>query len=236
MAKRAREDAANEERPKREERERRILDAAVELLQKWGYRKTTLEDIAREARVAKGTLYLSWPTRDKLFMAIIEREQTRLLREIVSRMEADPADLTLIGLVKHSIRATLQNPVTRALILQDAEFLGELIIREFNAASYQAQLDGYMALLQFLRENCLIRDDIELQEQALAVVSASWGVLLVNPLLPDNLRISDEQMISIVVTTLKRLLEPDIPPTEEQRRIGENAFRAYMNQALANPL
>jgi AcrR family transcriptional regulator len=226
---------ASEERSKREIREQRILDAAIELLQKWGYRKTTLEDIAREARVAKGTIYLSWPTREKLFIAIIDREQTRLLSEIARRMEADPEGMTLIGLVKHSILATLANPVTRALILQDVDFLGELIIREVNTNTYQAQLEGYMALLQFLRDAGLIRTDIALQDQALALVGASWGPLLVNPLLPAELRMSDEQMVSIVVVTLKRLLEPDIPPTAEQRQRGEQAFRAYMEQAIANP-
>ena len=184
--------------------------------------------------MAKGTIYLYWPTREKLFIAIIEREQVKLLEEIARRMDNDPEGMTLIGLVKHSILATLVNPITRAIILQDSESLGEWIVREYNASAYKAQLEGYMALLQFLRANSLIRDDIELQEQALAVVSASWGVLLVNPLLPGDLRLSDEQMVSIVTTTLKRLLEPDIPPTAEQRKVGEQAFRVYVEQMIAD--
>jgi AcrR family transcriptional regulator len=218
---------------KREEREKRILDAAATLAQKWGYRKTTLEDIAKEARVAKGTIYLYWSTREKLFMAVIEREQVRLLEEIARRMDSDPEGMTLIGLVKHSILATLVNPITRAIVLQDSEALGEWIVREYNASAYKAQLEGYMALLQFLRANGLIRDDIDLQEQALAVVSAAWGVLLVNPLLPGDLHLSDEQMVAIVIITLKRLLEPDIPPSAEQRQIGEQTFRAYVKQLVA---
>jgi AcrR family transcriptional regulator len=206
----------------------------MKLLQKWGYRKTTLEDIAREARVAKGTIYLYWPTREKLFMAIIEREQGHLLSEIARRMEEDPEGMTLIGLVKHSILATLENPVTRALILQDTNFLGELIIRELNAVTYQAQLTGYMALLQTLRDMGLIRSDIELQEQALAVITASWGPLLINPLLPGAMHLSDEQMVSLVITTLKRLLEPDIPPAAEQRQQEKRIFRAYIEQAFSS--
>ena len=208
----------------------------MELLQKWGYRKTTLEDIAREANVAKGTIYLYWSTREKLFMAIIEREQTKLLSEIARRMDNDPAGMTLIGLIKHSVLATLENPVARALILQDTDFLGKLIIREFNATSYQAQLTGYMTLLQTLRNANLIRADIELEEQALAVVSASWGPLLINPLLPGELHLSDEQTVSLIVTTLKRLLEPDLPPTEEQRQIGEQLFRTYVESLTENSL
>lgn len=235
MAKRATDRDAGSERSKRGEREKRILDAAIELLQKWGYRKTTLEDIAREAGVAKGTIYLYWPTREKLFMAIIEREESKLLGEIARRMEDDPEGMNLIGLTKHSILATLANPVMKALILQDTQFLGELLVREFNNANAEAQLAGYMTILQRLREIGLIRSDIDLQDQALSALTSSWGPLLVNPLLPPGQHLSDERMVSIVVTTLKRLLEPDIPPTREQRQQGEQIFRAYIEQLAISP-
>ena len=89
------EQEAGRELSKREEREQRILDAAGELIQKWGYRKTTIEDIAKQARVAKGTIYLHWKTREELFMALIYREETRLFTEIGQNMADDPDGLTL---------------------------------------------------------------------------------------------------------------------------------------------
>lgn len=49
-----------EERSKRQERAHRILDAAAELVLRWGYKKTTIDDIAKQAKVAKGTIYLHW--------------------------------------------------------------------------------------------------------------------------------------------------------------------------------
>ena len=45
-----------EEKSKRQDRARRILDAAAELIQRWGYNKTTIDDIARQAGGAKGTI------------------------------------------------------------------------------------------------------------------------------------------------------------------------------------
>ncbi|HEV2653667.1 MAG TPA: TetR family transcriptional regulator, partial [Ktedonobacteraceae bacterium] len=53
----------SKERSKREQREERILDAAAELMVRWGYNKTTIDDIVRSAGVAKGTIYLHWKTR-----------------------------------------------------------------------------------------------------------------------------------------------------------------------------
>ncbi len=43
----------------RQRREERLLDAATTLLVRWGYRKTTIDDVAREAGVGKGTIYLA---------------------------------------------------------------------------------------------------------------------------------------------------------------------------------
>jgi Bacterial regulatory proteins, tetR family len=43
---------------RREARAQRILDAAVALILRWGFQKITLDDVSRQARVAKGTMYL----------------------------------------------------------------------------------------------------------------------------------------------------------------------------------
>jgi Bacterial regulatory proteins, tetR family len=45
----------------RQRREERILDAAAALLVRWGFRKTTIDDVAREAGVGKGTSCLALP-------------------------------------------------------------------------------------------------------------------------------------------------------------------------------
>lgn len=59
---------------RRQERAHRILDAAAALILRWGYNKTTVDDIAREAGVAKGTIYLHWKMKEDLFGALIQRE------------------------------------------------------------------------------------------------------------------------------------------------------------------
>lgn len=41
-------------------RKQRLLDTAAAGLLRWGYRKTILDDVAREAGVGKGALYLYW--------------------------------------------------------------------------------------------------------------------------------------------------------------------------------
>lgn len=47
-----------------------ILDAALDLFRNYGYRRTSMEDIAQAAGVAKGTLYLYFKSKDELFEAL----------------------------------------------------------------------------------------------------------------------------------------------------------------------
>ena len=47
-----------------------ILAAALTLFGRYGYRRTSIDDIAREAGVAKGTLYLYVESKDALFRTL----------------------------------------------------------------------------------------------------------------------------------------------------------------------
>ena len=99
---------------KRRQRAQRILDAAAALILRWGYNKTTIDDIARQSGVAKGTIYLHWKTREDLFTALMKREKAELAADVQQRIAADPAGATLRGLLKHSALALMQRPLMKA--------------------------------------------------------------------------------------------------------------------------
>ena len=54
------------------ERRQRILEAGRYLILRQGLKATTMEAVAREARVAKPTLYAYFPDKDAVFGAIVE--------------------------------------------------------------------------------------------------------------------------------------------------------------------
>ena len=64
-----------------------ILDATDRLLARYGYRKMTVEDIASEARIGKGTIYLHFSSKEEVVLSHVDRIVDRLkdrLREIGS--------------------------------------------------------------------------------------------------------------------------------------------------------
>jgi AcrR family transcriptional regulator len=50
-----------------------ILDAADGLLNQFGYKKMTMDNLAQEIGIAKGTLYLHFPSKEELVLAHIDR-------------------------------------------------------------------------------------------------------------------------------------------------------------------
>lgn len=63
----------------RREREALILQAAEEVLAEKGYHETSIDEIAARVGIAKGTVYLHFPSKEELVVAIFEREMRKLL-------------------------------------------------------------------------------------------------------------------------------------------------------------
>src|SRR5215470_6020227 len=100
----------------RTSREERILDAAATLLVRWGYRKTTIDDVAREAGVAKGTIYLHWRDKNELFRAAIWRECQKATEDTKQRIAADPEGGLFHRVWTHGLLAVFSNPLVAALM------------------------------------------------------------------------------------------------------------------------
>jgi AcrR family transcriptional regulator len=58
-----------------------ILDAALRVFGQYGYRRTSMDDIAREAGIGKGTIYLSFAGKDEVFRALSQSLSQRMLND-----------------------------------------------------------------------------------------------------------------------------------------------------------
>ena len=55
-----------------------ILDAADRLLARYGYRKMTIDDVAKEVGIGKGTIYLHFKSKEEIALARVDRIVDRL--------------------------------------------------------------------------------------------------------------------------------------------------------------
>ena len=68
-----------------------ILDTAKKMFARYGLQKTTLDEVARMARVAKATIYNYFGSKDQVYMEVLRRE----MDDIVSKISSSVAQVTL---------------------------------------------------------------------------------------------------------------------------------------------
>jgi len=112
-------------RPSRDEAERiggKILDVATTLFLTDGYRATSIETIARRARISKRTFYHRFPDKAALFGAVVRR--------IVERLRP-PNDAALFtGGTLEEILLGLARVILRAALMPEALGLHRVIVAE----------------------------------------------------------------------------------------------------------
>lgn len=54
-------------------RKTELLTAARTIFTRKGFHRATMDDVSREAGISKGALYLYFPSKEKMFMALIEK-------------------------------------------------------------------------------------------------------------------------------------------------------------------
>src|SRR5580704_17663249 len=114
----------------------RILDAAQSLFLRYGVKRTSLDDVVREAGIAKGTLYLYFDSKDALFAAIAERLCAEVLRnaqeEIASSSSITPRIVGCLDAYIGSMhRLTAESPHV-AELTESKEALAAAIYGAFN--------------------------------------------------------------------------------------------------------
>jgi AcrR family transcriptional regulator len=101
------------DRKKRERQERRnaILDAAELLVEKQGLESIRMDDIAAQADVSKGTLYLYFKNKVEIALALHNRGVRVLHQELSGEMVKEGSGLQLLQRMNHSfLRFAREHP------------------------------------------------------------------------------------------------------------------------------
>jgi TetR/AcrR family transcriptional regulator, repressor for uid operon len=102
----------------------RILNAALAVLSEFGFRKSSMEDVARAAGVSRVTLYRRFTDKDALVHEVILREARRSLTGIIREMasEKSPEERFVRGFVA-TVMVARRHPLFRKLIEGETEII-----------------------------------------------------------------------------------------------------------------
>jgi AcrR family transcriptional regulator len=114
-----------------EQRREQLIDAALAVILKEGYRGVSIEAIAREAGVTRPVVYDHFPNLARLLHALVEREERYSLAQLEEVVPHDLADRDPLGLISEGVRrfldAVTSRPATWRLILLPLDGTPEIV-------------------------------------------------------------------------------------------------------------
>ena len=205
-------------------RAERLLDAASALLVRYGYRKTTIDDVAREAGVGKGTIYLHWKDKNALFRAAIWREQQRFNEELQRRIAADPEGGLLHRIAAHGMLAAMSSPLVAAIVGGRSDIVGGFF-GAMDSGSLQQLVGTGDAYIRELQRAGLIRADLPASIIAYLLGALKMGMFNSPELHGREPLPTTEQLAEAFSDLIRRWLEPEQPPQSSD--VGKQLLAKY---------
>lgn len=154
-----------------------LLKTAQKLFARFGFNKTTVDEIASAAHIAKSTLYHHFASKEDIFRAVIEREGQTLAIRIRDAVEA-------AGTTQEKLRAYV---ITRMGHLRElANFYSALrdeylehypFIESVRQKDFEDEMAMFREILsEGLRKKALNLREGEIEVTALAVITALKGL------------------------------------------------------------
>ena len=192
-----------------------ILDAANDLLGRYGYHKMTVEDIADEVGIGKGTIYLHFPSKEEVVLSTIDRLVDRLLLEL-GKLAEGPG----------SVGSRLESMLVTRIVFRfdhrhhDSKSMDELLsaLRPAFLQRRERYFAAEEAVLAQVLEEGRAHGDFAVDD---AAATAHTLVLATNALLPYSLsarELGKRKHVAEQAASLARLLVRGLAPSPRSRK------------------
>jgi TetR/AcrR family fatty acid metabolism transcriptional regulator len=161
-------------RDKNPEKRIRILDAALKIFASRGFYNAKVSEVAREAGVADGTIYLYFESKDALLIALFEDRMQRIIaraNDEIARSEGTVLDKIRQAIALH-LSLVLDDPDLAEFITVELRQSGKFV-KEYDNPKFTEYLRIFRDLILAGQEQGLIRRTVD----ARLVVRAIFGAL-----------------------------------------------------------
>ena len=145
---------------KKRDKRRHILEAAVSVFARAGFHKSRVSDIAREADVADGTIYLYFKSKDDILISIFEETMS----EMIDRVERaiadvdDPLERLHHFAVNHMENVETNREVAKVLLVELR--LSNTFMKEYKPTRLQTYMDIIGRLIEEGQQRGVVRADV----------------------------------------------------------------------------
>jgi AcrR family transcriptional regulator len=179
-----------------------ILDAATHAFARHGFKKASIDEIARAAGVAKGTVYLACETKEDLFYQVVHREVRAWTADVAKLVDPRvPADQLLMQCGLASRAYLHKRPLVRDLVFGSHQLLLPEWADRLDQLRELGRVNAREILTLGVRQG-LFRSDLDLNE----IAAIMEDVLIATHAFYDRGKGREERVMNRMRTAFELLL------------------------------
>jgi AcrR family transcriptional regulator len=166
----------------------RLLASGRDRFARFGLHKTTIAELARGAGIGKGSFYQFYDSKEELFMAVQEDEESRFKSELVAEIEAAGDGRAAVVALLECVATRLdRHPFLRTLL--DPQTLQVLTLRlsaERLAEHRERDRSFFLELARSWQQRGWLRDDVD-PDGFFAVLAAMFAISLQREMIGEGI-------------------------------------------------
>jgi TetR/AcrR family fatty acid metabolism transcriptional regulator len=189
----------------RQEREELILQAAEEVLAEKGYYDTSVDEIAARVGIAKGTVYLHFPGKEDIMIAILERNAQAMVELVEATISTSHSNREKLEAILQVIYGGFFDPGKRHLmqlpylVMNSAELRRVFVEKK---GCMRGKWDRLEALIASILEDGKAAGEFDKTMPTPVMISAFFSLL--SPRSFEHLNVNDQMPVSDFVKHLGR--------------------------------
>lgn len=142
------------------DKHRKIIKASTKVFAKKGFFNARISDIAKEAKVADGTIYLYFNNKFDILLSVFDQEIGRLVDQVTTLLEKedDPRKMLEIFIRKHL--AEMKRNRNLAEVIQIELRQTNKLIKEYRNNQFSEYLNILSAIIKKGQQEKIFRQDI----------------------------------------------------------------------------
>ena len=215
------------------EKENIILDAAVKLVSSQGYDKTSVAEIAKEAGIGKGTVYLYFSSKDQLIEHMFIRELYTHNMKWYQLVMDDPQGGLLHRMYVNQLKAIVTSKLMEAIFRKDDNIFGSYLKKKNNYFSQNSSSSIGEDFVRMMQEVNCIRQDVDPKVTAHIIDIIGYGLTSIS----DIKSVKDIPETELVIEGIAKMMERAFTPENGgDSDEGKKALSAIFEQAKAEHL
>lgn len=217
-------------------REKNLLDSAARLFLHFGYDKANVADVAAEAGVSKGAVYLHFASKEAMLEALLLREIKAYALTWVETVEADPQGGTVGGMYRCALKALYDNVVMSAMLRQDPRVFGSYLRKPGNFLSGRGSGVSRKEFVEAMQLAGAIRQDVKPAVTAHIMNMLAYGLVSMAQIMDNREIPATDELLEGIADMLDRALTPTrLANPEAGKVIVRNLYEAGASRHARAP-